>query len=281
VLRSQGVEAAVAMLEEQTQEFVRRKTLKAFLREIARAEADPEMIGKVFRLLHSTSEKWYPILFDRECGLELAMRLPLDDLLAVFRHTSLEHLPDGFLHGVGARILRDPETAQPVLSRFVEMGGNRDNILRESADIARKSGYSALEFDRFVEKYGPGAGSQVFSYFLSGYFRSRGGNCVDAAEEAGQISSPLFRRMLFGHAILYFGSDNPVLAHGLLQERKDWFDVEENDDLMISLINDLRALQDQGLARVWVEQILDPDLRGKLRKQVDDRWFEFNGVSRW
>jgi hypothetical protein len=86
--------------------------------------------------------------------------------------------------------------------------------------------------------------------------------------------------MHFGYAILVLGRDNPVLAHGLLQERKDWFDVEENDDLMISLINDLRTLKDQGLARVWVEQILDPELRGKLRKQLDETRSELFGVSR-
>ena len=270
VFREQGVAAAVAMLDGEKDDSVRRKLLKNFLREIARGEKNPESIAKVFHLLHSTSHRWDPFEFRDERGLELVMRLQPDEILAILEHTTLNEIPQGFLHGLGAKILHHPETARPVLASFVGMGGKKETILMESAEAARDSGYSALEFDRFSEPHVGGVERQVFGSFLSGYLNYNPDKLMAAIAEAEQLSSSVFQKMLSGYAILRMGRDNPVLAHDLFQARRGWFDVEEHDNILSSLIDDVFHFDDRGQARVWVDEILDPERRRYLRKQIED-----------
>ena len=70
----------------------------------------------------------------------------------------------------------------------------------------------------------------------------------------------------------------PGLAHDLFRARRNWFDAEDKDDITRSLIEEVFRLDDRGLARVWVEEIIDPELRRDLRKQIDNprqRFFLF------
>lgn len=270
VFRQEGVAAAIVMLDGEKDDSARGKLLRNFLREISRREKDPERIAKVFHLLHSTSHRRDPMEFRDEMGHELVMRLELDEILAILEHAKVDEIPSGFLHGLGAKILHHPETVQPVLACFVKMGGKKEAILTKSADMARESGYSALEFDRFVRPHAEGVERQVFGIFLYGYLNSTPDKLLAAIDEAGQLSSPIFRTMLTGYAILHMGRENPVLAHDLFRARRDWFDAQDNDYITRSLIEEVFRLDDRGLARVWAEEIIDPELRRDLRKEIDN-----------
>lgn len=264
-----GLAAVQARIEPLGPGTNRASLISDFIRHFCRRPQTPEAIEEFMIWLASTGYEDDSDAFGRIEGLDLVSQLEMEDLAELLGRMKPETVNEGFLKGVAAMMMRNPDDAPAYVRALSPLGKRAQIAYSELANSQHRLGKTPTEFENLALGIGI-SGENLRDVAASfGYSSGPGESLAALKKDIAIFQSEEFRRGFLSSTLPEWIDNEPEMLADELDYFSPMLDPENHDQMLSQLVSGLKWKGNTDKAREVAKRIKDPVLSRTIIDWLD------------